>query len=172
LLVISFEDSRSERRSFLQSSEFVDNEHTGPCPCQSPMLRVRGRGVGIWFPRLVVAVGAIAAAAFYFDPLASGESEDRSYELTGALIGVPVLLSPYIALAISGRRLPRAPGYGCLALLALASAVLLFAARADAQGGLMALWVMPMQWAVAATAYVLASRSMRQKLPSASDRGH
>ncbi len=74
------------------------------------------------------------------------------YELTSAGMGTLVLVSPYVGLAWLGRHARPLVGYGALALLLVGSGLVFVAASSDAQGALIAIYVLALQWFLAALA--------------------
>ncbi len=109
------------------------------------------------FPLVVVVLGAAVTLVPFVAYLGSVPEGELGVELSSGGVGALLLFSPYIALAVLGRRARPLVGYGALALLLVGSAVFLAVASSDPQGALIALYTLPLQWLVVAC--TLASRS-------------
>ena len=109
------------------------------------------------FSLIVVAVGAAVTVLPFFDYLLDVPPDELRVELRDKGVGLLFLVSPYLGLAVLGRRARPVVGYGALALLMLGSLVYLIGAGSDPQGGLVALYILPLQWLTAILA--AASRS-------------
>ena len=101
------------------------------------------------FQAVVLTAGAVVSALPFASYIVSIPASDVAYELTGAGVGVLLLFSPYIGLAMLAERARRPIGYGALALLLAGSAFFHAVASTDPQACFVALYVIPAQWLVA-----------------------
>ncbi len=70
-------------------------------------------------------------------------------EIGAAVLGMPLLVSPYVGLALLGRSSRNAVRYGALALILVASFIFYLSAASDAQGALVVIYTLPCQWGLA-----------------------
>ncbi len=101
------------------------------------------------FQIVVLTVGAALSALPFVEYLLDVPDEQLGAELSSVVVGALLLFSPYVGLAVLGRRARPLAGYGALVILVALSVAFLAVAASDAQGGLVALYTLPLQWFVA-----------------------
>ncbi len=74
------------------------------------------------------------------------------YEVGPAIVGSLLLYSPYVGLALLGRRVRPVIGYGALGILLIVSGLFYVIAASSSTGALIVFSTLPFQWLVAALA--------------------
>lgn len=118
------------------------------------------------FQAIALCAGAAVTALPFLSYIVEVPASELGYELTGAGTGALLLFSPYVGLAVLAKGARRLIGYGALVLLLIGSGMIHALASGDAQGGLIAVYIIPAQWLVAALAGSSRLSSARPADPS------
>jgi len=117
------------------------------------------------FPLVVLGLGGAACVLPLLSSLFALPQEELTGELPYAAASALFLVSPYVGLSWLGQQARPLVGYGALALLLMSSGLVLFLASSDAQGGIIAFYIVPLQWLVAASARPRPSTAGRGDVP-------
>lgn len=109
---------------------------------------------------VAVVVGA-AVIGTVFLPAVFGVANDEGEDPTDGLIGATLLLAPYLVFALTGRHAPLGAWIALLLVLLAGTSLGLVAAGSSSTGGLIFLWLLPLQLVVASCAVFLGARTVR-----------
>lgn len=94
---------------------------------------------------VVTIIAGVALVGAFFLPAVFAVAADEGENPTDGLIGAALLLSPYLVLALAGRRARLSAWIVLLILLLVGTSLGLVAAGSSSTGGLIFLWLLPLQ---------------------------
>lgn len=109
----------------------------------------------------VAVVVGVAVIGTVFLPAVFEVDNKEGEDPTDGLIGAALLLSPYLVFALTGRRARLGAWIALLFVLLVGTLLGLVAAGSSSTGGLIFLWLLPLQLVVATFAVFLDPRTFR-----------